>query len=236
MIDSRKTKFLPAALGVMAMVLFGTVADASPILRLDLKQLLVEAETGSPGSYTPGFAGASHTGRLLVLDDADTNMNIILEATYNMILPVFSFPTPSYSIDSIDAEMTFVNGDITGGDFSIVLNRPDASHDVFSASLVPHTGTISSVSSSYIISANLASISFNHSTFGSIDVSHLSTDPTGTLIQFEYEPDVTYQDVNTRVKLEVTGVPTPHALIAGGPLVMGFIAMARRRRRTRAFG
>jgi len=242
MIPIKTYKIVFVLIGMLALGTVAHTASAATVFRLDMRQLLVSAqEDNGGGGYVSGFGGATHSGRLLVADDADTNMVISLtDAAPNFVFAGSSFPTGGYSIDMVDAELNFDNGQVSGGLFNISLNRPGGGFDVFSAVLTPYSGSIVPTPivnpTDYQISAELASVSFNGPTFGSVDTSWLLAGAEGTLIQFDYFPGVTHQDANTTVKLDVTAtqVPTPNALLAAGPvfICLAITSMMRRRRRT----
>jgi len=230
--NTRNACWMIAALAVVG--LFGGVADAAGVLRVDVKDLFVQAEQGSAGSYTAGFGGVTHEGRFILEDQTTTNATISVGGIMNIVTQTAS-SMPGYSLNQIDGELTFVNGEVAGGTINIQVNRPDSSLDTLSALVTPLSGRIASESGGYfVVSAALSNLTFNNATFGGIDVSWLTNDPSATLLQIDYNPD---KAASAAARLDATAAPTPTALIAGAPVLAGLLIAARkRRRRAHMFG
>lgn len=239
MIDLKHNRILILAVTTMVMIASHRQADAASLLRLNIRQLVVSAQTSTPNGYVPGFGGIHHSGRLVASDDSNTNLAVLLAggATNELSMVSASDPLPGFLIADISAELLFDDGEVAGGSLSITVDGPGSTTESFQADLTSQSGGIMGpFGGSYYINALVENVVFSGNTFGGVSVTDLVLNTNGTLFQFDYQPSALHTDSDTTVKLEITGtpVPTPTGVIAGGSALLFTAAWTAMRRRRRA--
>lgn len=214
----RWRKLLLAAAASTA-ALLGTSASAST-LDIDMNGFKVSGGTGMSTTFT---------GTLTFTSDGNTT---IAEVRKNDIDQSFTGTLASYS-----GSISFIGGEVSGGDFSIKLTNGDEYEGKFyhfvgagTSAITKKPGTLNN----WRIDAGTHKASFHtgiDSLFGNVDVSEFIAQNGslfGELFQFEFEPDGSGIDENVFAEYTVV-VPVPPAAGLGLAGLLGVAALRRRR-------
>lgn len=192
-------------------------ADAGSLLRFDVNSLTASAGAGFDTSYS---------GAVLLGDDGNSVFeDMRIDGAAQAI-------GAQWSLSDFTGELNFLNGDITGGSFSVSVTD-GLTTDIYSADLVAGSGGIAvQAGQGYLVSGLTFEGMFSGSTFAGIDVSLWNdAEPlSGSFLNFAFDPDAqgVDSDADYEIYIEAVAIPLP----AGGALsAAGLLGLAGVRRR-----
>ena len=205
-----RTGLLGAALAGAIAFSNAQSADAAFKLQIDVNSAVVTA--------AGGFDGLTHTGTLQITSDGNSTM-------FGVLIDDVLSGGQGENI-TITGEISLVNGMVTGGFFSVVV---DATMDAFTANIVNGSGMVTTqVGQGFKIDGLLVQGLFSGNSYAGVDVSawNAAEPLNGSFLTFAYDPDEDGIDDSADVDLYAF-VPTPGAIALFG---LGGLALARRKR------
>lgn len=201
------------------------IAGASNVLavtevQIDVNSLSVQSQVsdGAGGWLNAAFGGTTHTGRLVLSDDANSVLaGVLLNNTTQ---------TLSSSLASFAGVINLVGGVVMGGSLSVT-NLDGSS---YTASIVSGIGTVNvQVGQGFQIDGLTFAGLFSGPLFAGVDVSpFFSVQPLfGSLLNFAFSPDAGGHDADSDIDIWAT-IPLP---ASGGLAALGLAGLAGVRRR-----
>lgn len=207
-------------LGIVGALALAAGANAAPLFQFDLN--------GFTATTSGGTFGANYTGSINISRGSGA-----LEAV--AILPQgFGGPTQSFvpnsPLSSFTGVINLVNGNVTGGNLSVVL----ANGNQYTTSIGSFGNAVGSqAGGAFTITANTFNGAFSGSTFGGVNVSQWFANQgpglPGSFLQFRFSPNS--GGTTADMDLFVDVVPLPPAAWTGLATLAGVVAFRRLRRR-----
>ncbi len=189
-------------------------------VQIDVNSLSVQAQVGdgAGGWVNAAFGGTTHTGRLVLVDDANSVLAGVLINGVNQTL--------SSTLASFSGIIDLVGGVVSGGSLSV--SNVDGSS--YTASIVSGIGSVNTqVGQGFQIDGLTFAGLFGGPLFAGVDVSpFFSVQPLfGSLLNFAFSPNAGGHDSDSDIDIWAT-IPLP---TSGGLAALGLAGLAGVRRR-----
>lgn len=192
-------------LGLTAGIAAAGLPDPENELQID-----VNAFTTTIGS--PPFS-IDYTGTLTLSDDENSNLPaILIDGLAQMI---------SGDFVSFDGQIEFVNGDVTGGWFDVVVEETDMSMSTYSATIEPGAGDIDfQAGQGFNVDGLTFEGTFSQDVFLGVDVLDWTEDQpnAGSFLKFQFEPITVVRgegtiDQDSETDIDIFVIETPGDIV-----------------------